>query len=272
MKAEIRELLTDFKAAVRLGHPDSLAVALDGLRALPEVSGNDAFGEAFIDNVALPLGEILAHPQVEEGQLLALLDDPLTGLRAVGAAALAVRWAAAKGDPAGGLRRAGGDSRAEVRLAVAMALVQGSEAGPERATRLVSSWLGEGSPRLRQTALFVLAGLADGPAVEQTWAQETLGSLERLSAEADPDVRAALVAALVSLAEAGYPVPVLDLLERWSHLKSENAWVIARTLSASWAAEHPERVSAILAQLEARSGPSRTVESARRALERHRQG
>lgn len=268
MKAEIRELLTDFKAAVRLGHPDSLALALDGLRALPEVSGNEAFGEAFLDNVVLPLGETLTHPQVDDNLLLAWLDEPLTGVRAVSAAALASRWAA-RGSAAEALRRAGGDSRGEVRLALAKALAHASRERPGVATRFVTGWLSDQSPRLRQTALLALAGLAEAPAVDRAWAEEVSGSLAPLSGEADPDVRAALVAALVSLAEAGYPKPVLALLEGWTSQETDSSWVIARTLSASWAANHPARAHAILDRLAARAATSRHVESARRALSRH---
>lgn len=268
MKAEIRELLTDFKAAARLGHPDSLAVAMEGLRALPEVSGNEAFGEAFLDKVILPVGEALKHPRVDENLLSAWLDDPLTGVRAVSAAALAGRWTAGAGF-AEVLRRAGSDPRAETRMALAKALARGGAEEPQATARLASGWLEDRSPRLRQSALLTLNGLAESSPVDRTWTEEILARLDALSGEADPEVRAALVAALVSLAEAGYPDLLLDLLERWANLESDNTWVITRTLSASWAADHPVRASAILDRLAGRAAAGRYVESARRALDRH---
>ncbi len=139
----------------------------------------------------------------------------------------------------------------------------------QAAARLACGWLNDRSPRLRQTALLALSGLAESSAVDQARAEEILASLDALSGEADAEVRAALVAALISLAEAGYPELLLDLLERWGDLESDNTWVITRTLSASWAADHLARAAAILDRLAGRAAAGRYVESARRALARH---
>ena len=48
MKPELRTLITDIKAAARIGHAESLWLALDGLLDLPEVAGNPQMSEAFI--------------------------------------------------------------------------------------------------------------------------------------------------------------------------------------------------------------------------------
>jgi hypothetical protein len=88
MRAEVRSLLADFKAAARIGHPESLGLALDGLRALPEIAANQALPESFLDQVILPVGQVLVSPLLPSASLRPLLDDPLAGVRAVAAVAL----------------------------------------------------------------------------------------------------------------------------------------------------------------------------------------
>ena len=59
MKSEIRSVITDIKAAARIGHVESLEIALEGLFSLPNVAANQAMSEAFIEQAILPIGAIL---------------------------------------------------------------------------------------------------------------------------------------------------------------------------------------------------------------------
>lgn len=264
MKAEIRELLADFKAAARLGHPEGLQVALDGLRDLPEAAANARLSEAFIQQALLPLGRALAHPQLDLLYLRPLLEDPLAAVRAVAAVALAARFFAGAQVSEQDLRRAGRDHRPEVRAALGQALGQAGADQAEALLELLSPWLAlPAGPRLRQAALLALPYLVPvkGP--------DLLPLVQPLADEADPQAQAALVTALVALAAGNQPGPVLDLLARWAAAVAPNEWVITRTLSASWAAGHRLQAEAILKVLETRTGPTRHIASARQALARH---
>ena len=58
-KNETRQLLRDLRAAVMLGQPEAVDMALDGLLAFPGVAANDRMDEGFIEQVILPVGEVL---------------------------------------------------------------------------------------------------------------------------------------------------------------------------------------------------------------------
>ena len=262
MKSEIRELLADFKAAARIGHPESLQVALDGLRSMPEAASNAAFDESFQSQVVFPLGAVLAHPRLRRQDLLELLGDPLTAVRALAAVALAARYFEGEGREED-LRRAGQDSREEVRDAAGKALGAYAGRNPAKLFSLVSTWLAEPSHRLRQTALLA------APALIASHAEKLLSLVAGLQEDPDPGVQSALVALLIALAGAGHAEAVLALLSDWSGEPDPNAWTISKVLSASWAAGHARSAVEILERLEARTGRTRYVTNALRALERH---
>ena len=81
------EFLADLKAAVRLGHPQAVQIALANLRALPQIASNEQISASQITQLIRPAGNILVR--LPSGQLLPLLEDPLAALRAVGAVAVA---------------------------------------------------------------------------------------------------------------------------------------------------------------------------------------
>jgi hypothetical protein len=83
-------------------------------------------------------------------------------------------------------------------------------------------------------------------------------------------VQSGLAGLLIALAEAGQAGAVLALLSDWSSRPEPNGWSISKTLSASWAAGHTWEAVAILEKLQARTGRTRHVTNALRALERHR--
>jgi HEAT repeat protein len=260
MRSEIRELEADFKAAARIGLFDSLQVALDGLRELPEVAGNASLSDSFLDQVIQPLGEALIHPRLAGSLLLRLLDDPLAAVRAVAAVALASRYCFYEDVTNADLRPIGLDRRSDVRLALAKGLAAGGARCTQLLLDLSASWLIDPSPRLRETALFALAGL---PA---EYGEMALGQIRKLGKVDDTGVRAALVECLNALAHKTLDSPILDLLFTWAEEQDPDVWVIAKTLSASWARNSPQEANVLLDKLEEKTGPSRLIKQARETL------
>jgi hypothetical protein len=262
MKSSYREFLTDLKAAVLIGHPEGVAIALEGLRGQPLVAANQRLSEAFIREVLLPAGKIMASLPVSN--LRPMLGDPSAVVRTIGAVALG--WRSFKeGDVTrNDLHRAGNDPRPEVRTGLGGVLVEVAQQDPSRLLSLGETWLKDASPRLRETALTFL------PALAPSHGERLIGLCATLEEEEDHKVRAALVPALVDLARAGQAEPILDLLDSWASGPSTNTWVIAKVLSASWAAAYPARALTILENIQSRTGKTKEVLNALHALERHR--
>jgi hypothetical protein len=268
MKSEIHELTADFKAAVRIGHPESLQVALDGYRMLPEVTGNAALTQAFIRQAILLLGEVLAYPHLDLAQVETLLEDPLTGVRALGAVASGVRFLAGHGVDADDLRRPGRDQRPEVRAALGEALAKHAHENPALLLALVNDWLGGDvgaapSTRLRLSALIAMRGLISD------YGDELIPYLTDSPAESDRETRSAHIEALISGAESGRETAVYELLRTWAAEQEPDTWMIAKTLSSAWAARNPAESEVILQVLETKVGEDRSIERAKRALTRH---
>jgi len=269
MRSEIYELIGDFKAAVRIGHPDSLEVALEGFYVLPEVAGNAVLSDAFIHQAILPLGEVLAFPGLKLEQLKTLLDDPSAGTRALGAVALGVRYLKRLQVDAADLTRPGSDARRDVRQALGEALDRHAQLDPGRLLALLETWLRVRtkvvqSARLRYTGLVAIRGLM--PA----YGDQAMALLVAQPLESDIDARRAYVSALIYYAQNGYDEEVYDLLENWSKKPEPDTWIITKTLSAGWAAVNPERSETILRALEKQAAGGQAIERARRALVRHR--
>lgn len=256
-KSQINTFLNDLKAAARLGHPESVDMALDGLRAFPVVAANDPLGDGFIAQVVLPAGKILS--KLPSADLRPLLDTHQTALRAIAGVALAQRFALGKDSNPKILQSPAKDPRPEVRTAFGQTLKEAGEAHPERLLPLAEAWLVAPSARLRSTAL------AFSPAL----GQDILQSLETFKDEEHPEVRAALVEALQALAQRDLAEPVLELLNLWGAEPHPNAWVITRTISGSWAASYPQAVTSILKNLHKKYGDRKSITNAINALHRH---
>lgn len=268
MKSEIRELLADLKAAVRIGHPESLQVALDGYRILPEVAGNAMIKESFIRQTILPLGEVLAYPRLDMNHIETLLDDPLSGVRALGAVASGVRFLKVQGVDEHDLRHPGQDQRPEVRIALGEALAKHAQENHALLLALVRDWLGNGvsaapSARLRLSALIALRGLIT------EYGDEVLPLLADLPVEDDRETRSAHIETLVSAAESGRETAVYELLATWGAEPEPDTWMIAKTLSFAWAVRNTAEAEAILHVLETKVGEDQAIDRAKRALARH---
>ena len=257
MKPELRTLITDIKAAARIGHAESLWMALDGLLGLPEVAGNPQMSETFISQAILPIGEVLSQPRLSLSLLRPLTNEPTAAIRAIAAAAFAKRFLAGGDAKEQDLRGLGQDPRKDVRQALTLALASADQT--DKLQPLVDSWLKDSSPRLRTAAIQLLPTLPE----------YTFEALEGLKIESDPEIRAAVVDTLTALAQNGNADKVLALLEQWVDVQENNVWVITKTLSGSWAAGEADKALAVLGKLTAHAGPHKHINSALKALERH---
>ncbi|MBU0512574.1 MAG: hypothetical protein KKD28_04745 [Chloroflexi bacterium] len=262
MKAKIRELLRDIKAAALFGQPETIALALDRLRSIPAVAANNRMSGSLTEQVILPAG--LSLSRLESKHLRPLLNDPLAAIRAVGAVGLAHRFLLDKNTTQKDLRRPGSDPRPDVRTALGRSLFEAWEVDPERLLNLGTAWLAQPSPKLRHSALIFI------PALAPTYGQHIVDLLEPMGADEDRDVRAALADALKNLAGAGLAESVLGLLAAWVTESIPNSWVICRVLSGSWAASHPAEVESILQELQSQTGKTSDISNALRALKRHK--
>ncbi len=245
MKPRLRELLTDLKAAARIGHPDALAAALDRVRATPD--------EALPPDDLLPLGRALARLPVKS--LRPLLHDPDPAVCGLAAVALAERYLQGLDAIPGDLTPAARHPNPEIRRTLARSLASSAHASPEKLRPLAEKWLaaaGKKAARLQSTGLMLFPACQPSPESIHT----LLSPLQREESRA---VRAALVECLSALAGRGDAESVLGLLHDWARQPDPNVWVITRALSASWAQEHAARAVAILRRLAANAGPSRAV-------------
>jgi len=260
-KSQIREFLGNLKAAVRLGHSDAVGIAFDNLRSFPEVAANDHLSDGHLDQLIRPAGDIVSRLSAD--QLLHLVEDPLTTLRAIGAVALAKRFFIRKDVNQSNLQLSGKDPRPEVRTALGETIREVGEAYPEHLLQLLESWLGDPSPKIRATTLIAI------PALAPSQGENVISLLEPLKNDEDRHVRLALVNALQAIAQRDLAEPILNLLTDWSTDKHPNVWVITRTLSGSWAASHPHQAAAIIKILYTKVGETKNITNALRALERH---
>ncbi|MBC8330612.1 MAG: hypothetical protein H8E28_01400 [Anaerolineae bacterium] len=260
-KTTIRKILNDIKAAVRLGQPEAIQIALEGVFAIPQVAANDQADAALLAQFILPAGEILAR--LPAAQLRPLLEHPTAALRAISASALARRYLLGKDVNPQVLRVPAGDVRPDVRTALGATLREAGEAAPEHLLPLMDHWLKAKSPRMRETALNFI------PALAASHVDEVIAHLHPLSAEDDRAVRAALVDTLHALAERGMAQAVLGLLTRWGNEPAPNIWVITRSLSYAWATAYPQGVASLLRALQSAPGSEKPIQQTLDALARH---
>jgi hypothetical protein len=266
VNAAIRAINTDLKAAVRIGHPESIQAALDGLRALPEVASNQTLSHDFLTKALLPLGEVLSNPRLPIDIIKSLVHDSSAALRALAAAAYSLRYLHSGGITPDELKRLANDSRADVRTSLVIGLTHLEAEHQEKVTALLSDWLNSDLTRLQQAALQLIAGLPPNDN------EEILPILAPLGSSSHPDTNADLVTALNHLAQDGQAQGVLSLMADWAQEPEPNTWVITRALSASWAMGEVESALNILRQLGLQNAPPKQIAQALQALMRHGAG
>ncbi|MEN8243042.1 MAG: hypothetical protein ABFS17_14080, partial [Chloroflexota bacterium] len=260
MNSQIRTIITDIKAAARIGHPESLWAALEGLLNLPQTLGNPPMTPAFIEKAILPVGEALASPRLNLALIQPLSDEPQAVLRASAAAALAFRYLNQDQITIKQLNKPAADSRQDVRLALQFGLSKTDD--PLKIEPLIEQWLPASSPRLQALAISLLPH-QPGQALARLAAQKI---------NSDPDVRAALVGTLIALAQAGQAEDVLTLLAKWAADQDNHIWTICKTLAGSWAAKFPEQALDILSALIPQADNPKQIINTLQALHRHGAG
>ncbi len=260
------ELLIDLKGAARLGSPEALDLALEGLAAWEAFAANARLEDKAVVKVLVPLGEVLAAPTVPADYLRTLADHPLAGGRALAAAALALRVLRGETGFAATLTRLAGDKRAEVRLVASTALARHGSTHFAAAEALLKAWLQpNGSPRLLATALQAATALAT------QHPRQILALLQRLTPQQYilPEAQRPLSEALKQTAAAGESAGVLALLAAWVEAANPPTEAILRALHANWARQTPAAALQLLAALEAAVGDSRPLRRTREFLEQN---
>ena len=266
MNSNIRAIITDLKAAARIGHPDSIQAALDGLRTLSEVSSNETLHDDFRNKAILPMALILSKPRLSSALITSLEGDSLTALRALAAAIYALLYVEDESISVEELTRWSNDSRTGVRSALRLGLLHSVEQQPERVVNLVRIWLTSDSPRLQQLGFQVISGFPSEHCAA------FIPFLSSINMESDPDVNSDLVYALSALAQKGFAADIISLLSEWAQAQQGSAWVITRTLSGSWAAGEAQAALRILRLLALQDGAHKQILTALRALIRHGAG
>jgi hypothetical protein len=244
LKAFRRELTGDFKAAVRIGDPESVESVMDRVRTAPD--------DFLPPSALLPLGESVKDLPAEI--LLAWLDDEDPAVRGIAAAAIGLQDPSGNRFPGEALIFAADDPVDEVRSA----LVDGLAANPIGSGEWVGQFLAAESLPVRR------AGLLRARKAQS--ARYSIRLLDGFDGETDHALRDELVALLNHVAERVDPEAVLSMLGGWVDREEPNIWVITRVLSASWAQGHTERSTGLLTRLSEKVGDNRPIA---RALERH---
>ena len=84
----------------------------------------------------------------------------------------------------------------------------------------------------------------------------------------DPETQSARAGAMTSIAQQGFSEQILAILKAIPPDSDENIWPVAKCLSGSWAAAHPQESLDIL-ESAVRPGKNKQVGSALRALSRN---
>ncbi len=259
MNEDLRQTLTAIKAALRIGHSESLDIALDSFIELPQVAGNPLMSHEFINQAVLPIGRLLSGSPLLKQLQQDMLESQYAAIRAISGAALAYGVFNGKDTDGRGLQKLAGDSREDVRLALQLAMTEAGADKPDQMAALCREWLAQPSPRLQATALSLLP-MVPGQA---------MGMIESMETPNDPLVRAALSESLAVLAAQDQAEAVLQLLHSWAALGEVHAWVVCKTLAYSWAAESANEALAVIEKLAGQIGPEKQVKNTLEAIARH---
>ena len=262
MNAEIRIVVRDIKAAARIGHAESLWLALDELLELPQAAGNRQLSAAFLKDAVLPAGQALAHPRLEAALVKSLGKAPHAVVRAACGAGLAYRYFDNEDVKRKDLLRLARDDRRDVRQSLALALIEAAGDQQERLLDLLHTWIADPSPRVQIVAM----------ALVSVFPEKAVEILSQLTPGGEREIRAAMAEALNLASNSGRSDEVLELLASWAQEGENYVWVICKTLSSSWAAERVQETLAILKQLVGAASAEKQVKKVLKAMVRHGAG
>lgn len=264
MKTDMRTILRDIQAAARIGHVESLWAALDQLQDIPQIGGNHPLDETLINQVVLPVGKALSRMRITHAAMQPLIRHPFAAYRAAAGVALVTRFLDGSNNTT--LKDINGlvqDPRADVRLAIQMAVTQITDPDQDKLEALYTTWQRSDSPRIQALAYQILPHLPEEMILEQVRTMQTE------SAEFPAEVRSTIASALSQLGAGGHPEGVLGILSNWAAQEDPDYRMVAGSLSKPWAAEHPEKTLEILTQLAGRVGAKKRIRKALENLNRN---
>lgn len=262
MRTAIRTIITDLKAAVRIGHPDAIFAALEGLLAETEISSNQVLTEEYISTVILPVGRVLSHTRIPASVLDDLADDNLSAFRAIAVVGSTLHILDNNETNLEKLTGWANDPRADIRAAL-IAAISADKTESESIINLIAvDWLQSDHQRVQQSGLQLVANMASPT-------EDVLDWIASLGRKSNPEINQDIVSVLNKLAQGGNPRGVLSLLKDWMNEAPPNTWVITRALTGSWAAQHPAEALHILKSLALHHASHKQIVSALRALIRH---
>ncbi len=261
MKKLMKEIKTDLRAAVVLGHPEAVEAVLETLSQVPQFAGNHQMEEHFVIDQLVPLGEMVAKSSFPLDELSEMLDSSTTVYRVIAAVGLIFRWKSQEKVRKELLKQAGDDPRAEVRAAVVHILKSISADQTELVMDLIDSWLDTTSNRLKLTSVQVF------PAFYSFNSEEILDTIYEYTLLEDYEINRALVDSLNEIAQNSHGKEIMDRLEIWSHKRDPNQWVICKILSNTWVVEYTDQAAAVLHNLERSRGHSEIIEKTFKQLQ-----
>ena len=212
----VEELRVDLKAAIAIGDIETIAIGLENALDIPLIASNERLSESAIENMVMPIGEVLAHPTIPSEFLNALAQDRLTGIRAISAVAQTYRYI--NDDPAAksALNKLVRDHREEVRYAITQTL-QIQPTDPNKIEDLVKDWMQIEKEREWGAALNISHLIQD---------QKLLLDLYDQTFQADlPHANKALALA-IKRKKITDPKLIQNVISRWSNIQNTNRWVM----------------------------------------------
>ncbi|MBT3241418.1 MAG: hypothetical protein HON98_11015 [Chloroflexi bacterium] len=263
MKSEIREIITDIKAAVHVGLEETLWLSLDALLDLPEVSGNPKMEESFILQVILPIGETLATSNLTVDQLKAISKNSYAAFRSISAVALTFRYFSTDGELLRDLEGFIQDPRRDVRSSLSISAAKFGTNDQTKYKNLIDQFIQLNSPNSISVAISLL------PTVADEYPNMAFAYLAQIPFSNDNELRRVFSEALTSIAQAGQGNGVLDLMNKLENRKEDYLWIITKSLSSSWAIEYPEKTFVILKNLTKKYQSHKLIRNAIKAFIRH---
>ena len=212
----VEELRIDLKAAIAIGDIETIAIGLENALDIPLIASNERLSESAIENMVMPIGEVLAHPTIPSEFLNALAQDRLTGIRAISAVAQTYRYI--NNDPVAksALNKLVRDHREEVRYAITQTLqIQSTDSN--KIEDLVKDWMQIEKEREWGAALNISHLIQD---------QKLLLDLYDQTFQADlPHTNKALALA-VKRKKITDPKLIQNVISRWSNIQNTNRWVM----------------------------------------------
>lgn len=216
----IQEIIIDLKAAVAIGNIESIANALEYILENQSIASNEKLSESDLENIILPIGNILAHTNVPMSFLDTLTQDRLTGIRAMAAVAHTQRYLNGNQEAKQQVNQAVRDHRPEVGLAIAKTL----EKHPDQIEKievLVSDWVAIAKEREWMVALKSAHILENQNLLIDLYDQVFQANL--------PETNKALVLSIHQRNLKEMPIPE-EMITRWANVKEINPWVIKQLM------------------------------------------